>query len=121
MPCHGCFINDDPLVFTTTGYGARVIQSPVIDCCPGYKLDARCGALHSSPDDGSVDSLMIRVCLFQQAVGRGKPRAGQAVLQYRVTEQVTAKGGLSEASPASKDVIPAGFPQNDLLGFMRPW
>ena len=64
MPSHGGFIDDNPLVLTTTGYRARVIKRPVIDGCPGYKLDARCGALYGSPDDRGIDALMVGVCLF---------------------------------------------------------
>ena len=122
MSSHCGLIDDDPLVLSATGYGARVIKRPVVDGCPGYKLDARCWALHSSPDNGSIDALMIGVCLFKQAVGRGKPRARQAVLQYRVTEQVTAQRCLSESSTYSatgKDVIAPCLCHYHLLCFMR--
>jgi hypothetical protein len=40
------------------------------------------------------------------------------VLQYRFTEQVTAKGCFSETSPTGKNIEPLCFPQNHLLGFV---
>jgi hypothetical protein len=64
MPRHGCFINDDALVLSTTGNGAWIVKRPVIDSRPGYKLNARRWALYGSPDNRSIDTLMIRVCLF---------------------------------------------------------
>ena len=84
MSSHSGFIDDDPLVLTPTGYRARVIQSPVVNSRPGDKFDARCRALHSSPDDRSIDALMVGVRFLQEPVGRRKPSARQAVLQYRI-------------------------------------
>ena len=122
MPCHCRFIDDNPLVLTTTGYRARVIKRPIVNSRPGYKLDARCGALYRPADNRSIDALMIGVCLFKKPVGRGKPCAGQAVLQYRVTEQIPTECCLSESSTYSatgKDVVSPCLCHYHLLCFMR--